>query len=180
LIVSNLIFRVAAGDAGALTELYRRHRSGTYSLCLHMTADADEAEDLTQEVFLRVIRSAPGFKGDSSEETWLYRIARNICIDSLRAAERRASAGSANRPRAVAAAAVQEPEPTPRLSALEMALGRLAVEDREVIVLAKCVGLGSERLGEVFECTAGTARVRLHRALTRLRELCVQLEGPCR
>jgi RNA polymerase sigma-70 factor, ECF subfamily len=173
----DLLQRIASGDAEALTVLYRRYRPGVRMLCARMTGDADEAEDLTQEVFLRAVRRAGGFRGESSAGTWLYRVARNICLDHLRRVERQEKSRSSAVHEFVGAREASSGEGGADLPvAMEKGLRRLAIEDREVVVLAACLGLGSAELAEILECSPGAARVRLHRALARLRQLCAERE----
>ena len=167
--------RIAAGDADALAVLYRREHAGVRALCTRMTGSEDVGEDLAQEVFVRAVRGAASFRGEASASTWLYRIARNVCLDRLRRDRREATMmvelGGADRvPDPAAADGAVEVDG--RSAVVEAGLRCLSVEDREVVVLAACVGLGSMRLADVLECTPGAARVRLHRALVRLRRLC--------
>lgn len=172
----DLLQRIAGGDDEALTVLYRRYRPGVRTLCARMTGDADEAEDLTQEVFLRAVRRAGGFRGESSAGTWLYRVARNVCLDHLRRADRREKVRASAVHELVGAREANAGADGALPGVMEKGLRRLAIEDREVVVLAACLGLGSAELAEVLECSPGAARVRLHRGLARLRRLCAEWE----
>ena len=81
---SDLIRRAQQGNADAFAELFHAHKARVYSLCLHMTNNSAEAEDLTQDVFLQVFRKLATFRGDSALSTWLYRIAVNTVLMHFR------------------------------------------------------------------------------------------------
>src|SRR5215470_6269643 len=81
---SDLISRAQAGDADAFAELFHAHKSRIYSLCLRMTNNAAEAEDLTQDAFLQVFRKLSTFRGASALSTWFYRIAVNTVLMHFR------------------------------------------------------------------------------------------------
>src|ERR1044071_10407384 len=75
------MLRYQRGDAGAFAELVRRHQKALYNFVLRQTRSAPAAEDITQETFLRVVQRAAEFKHEARFSTWLYTIARNLCID---------------------------------------------------------------------------------------------------
>ena len=81
---SELIGRAQRGDADAFAALFQAHKMRIYSLCLRMTNNTAEAEDLTQEAFLQVFRKLSTFRGDSALSTWLYRIAVNTVLMRFR------------------------------------------------------------------------------------------------
>src|SRR5206468_9389151 len=76
--------RSAAGDSSAFEELYSRHSRRVYSLCLRMTANTAEAEDLAQEVFIQLHRKAGSFRGESAFTTWLHRLTVNQVLMHFR------------------------------------------------------------------------------------------------
>jgi len=76
----SLVQRAQAGDEQAFSTLFTLHKKRVYSVCLLMTKDVAEAEDLTQEAFLQVFRSVGSFRGDSAFSTWLYRVAVNTVL----------------------------------------------------------------------------------------------------
>src|SRR5271154_571159 len=81
---AGLIQRAQVGDEEAFATLYTLHKKRVYSVCLQMTRDVADAEDLTQEAFLQLFRSVNSFRGDSAFSTWLYRIAVNTVLMKLR------------------------------------------------------------------------------------------------
>src|SRR5881392_3950404 len=83
------------GEAGALDALIRATYADVYALCRRMLADPHEAADATQEVFLRVMRSVIGFRGDAAFGTWLHRVTVNVCLTALRKRSRARATGLA-------------------------------------------------------------------------------------
>src|SRR5579871_967122 len=81
---AELIKRAQAGDANAFAEIFNAHKARIYSVCLRMTNNAAEAEDLTQDAFLQVFRKIATFRGDSAFSTWLHRIAVNTVLMHFR------------------------------------------------------------------------------------------------
>jgi RNA polymerase sigma-70 factor (ECF subfamily) len=164
-----------SGDGRALEMLFRRHHARVHALCARLLDSADAADDAVQETFLRVARYGRRFEARASFTTWLYRIARNACHD-LRAAsaraERREAAWVAERD----TARELPPLADDRLRMLDTALARLPPEAREVLVLARHLDLTADDMARVLGCTPGAARVRVHRALARLREICTEME----
>jgi len=80
----SLVQRAQSGDEQAFATLFQSHKKRVYSVCLLMTKDVADAEDLTQEAFLQVFRSVGSFRGDSAFSTWLYRVAVNTVLMKLR------------------------------------------------------------------------------------------------
>lgn len=164
----DLMGRVAAGDADAAALLFRRYGDVVYRYLRGRGAAPADAEDMTQEAFLRALANAGSYRGRGSLEGWLVRTARARLIDQAReesARDRRERAWAEAAPRA------EEPASPEASSGLaSRLLAALPPEDREVIVLARFLGFPAKRIGEVLEITAGAARVRLHRALERLAE----------
>ena len=78
------IEKAKQGDAEAFQALYDRHKRRVYSLCLRMTANTAEAEDLTQEAFLQLFRKIATFRGESAFSTWLHRLSVNVVLMHLR------------------------------------------------------------------------------------------------
>src|ERR1044071_8703314 len=83
------MLRYQRGDAGAFAELVRRHQKALYNFVLRQTRSAPAAEDITQEAFLRVVQRAAEFKHEARFTTWLFTIARNLCVDHARKAKLR-------------------------------------------------------------------------------------------
>jgi RNA polymerase sigma-70 factor (ECF subfamily) len=145
-----------------------------------MVRDLETAEDLAQEVFSRAFTSLHGFRREASSRTWLLTIARNICVDYLRAKNREPSTGG----RLEGSDPDHQPDDAPlpsdlvaRRHQLKEALDSLGEVDRALIVLRYRHGLEYLELAQVFGLRSGTIRMRLSRALARMR---VRLERPPR
>lgn len=178
---TQLMMAVRDGDLEQLETLFRRHYASVHALCARLADGAHVAEDLAQEAFLRVLRLRRSYRGESRFSTWLYRIARNVCVDHGVAAARHRRLETAwslegDVRREEAQTSDTEAEGEERRGRLARALDRLPAEQREAIVLARFHGLPYEEIGLVLGCTAGAARVRVHRALRRLRDVYLELE----
>ena len=161
--------RLSAGEPQALDLLFRRHHERVHALCARLAGDGLVADDLVQETFLRVLRFARSFEQRARFTTWLYRIARNVCLDHIAQERRRASA--------VETEGVTQTTGDPRLDVLEQALQRLPETMRAALVLSRFHELPYEELAIVLGCSVGAARVRVHRALNELRRLVQELEA---
>ncbi len=141
---------------------------------LDRLAGADEAGDMTQEVFAKVSRALPRFRGDSSVSTWIYRIATNIAYDRLR---RSSSQQTAEVP-IEADAPVKDPSPgieqqlvrREMIDCVDRFIDRLPPNYRSVVVLSEQEGLTNQEIAEALRLTLDTVKIRLHRARTRLRK----------
>ena len=81
---AELVRRAQAGDADALVELITSQQSYVYSIAMGVMRNSADAADATQEVFVRLLRVLPSYRGETKLTTWLYRLATNVCIDALR------------------------------------------------------------------------------------------------
>jgi RNA polymerase sigma-70 factor (ECF subfamily) len=162
-----LMLALRDGELTAFDTLFRRHYESVRTLCARITINPGAGDDLTQETFLRVLRHRATFRGDARFTTWIYRIARNLCLEHLaRAArdQRIAERWKVEAPMSVAADRSDE------LDALAAALDSLTPEQREVLVLCRYHDLPFTEVAEILGCTPGAARVRAHRALVALRK----------
>ena len=173
------------GEAGALEELIRATYADVYALCRRMLADPDEAADATQEVFVRVMRSVIGFRGDAAFGTWLHRVTVNVCLTALRKRSKARAAGmvAGGTPFALPgddealASLDSSPSDAAETSDLlrrsEAALAKLPEDARAVVVLRDSEGLSTKEVAELLGVTETVVKVRLHRAHARLRALVV-------
>ena len=166
------------GDETAFDEIYVRFSPLVYNLCLRMSSDPQRAQDLSQDVFLRVYKGLRRFRGRSSLKTWIYRIAVNHCRSRL---GRRRLLTEWLDPR-VEANLPCDPSEGPEARAVVCdeersvaeALGKLPAPFREAVVLRDLQGLTYEEISEVLGVRVGTVRSRLFRGRQRLRGV---LEG---
>lgn len=179
-----LMSRYLDGDGDAFEELLERHGKRIYNFILRQTGDRSLAEDLVQEAFLRVVHRAESFRRQAKFTTWLYTIARNLCIDHARKAKhRRHLALDATLRRDESGGAtlldrVEAPNPGPDVEARDRrfrgALGRaleaLPAEQREVFVMRELDGLKFREIAEVVGIPENTVKSRMRYALKGLRE----------
>jgi RNA polymerase sigma-70 factor (ECF subfamily) len=161
---------VRDGDVGRLGVLFERHHARLHAFCYRLTRSADEADDLVQTVFLRVLRYRASFRGESSFTTWLFRLAYNAAHDQWRRVRNEEPIDERHLPGAEAPALDE------RLVRLDEAMARLAPESRAALVLKRYDDLDYEAIARVLGCTAGAARVRVHRALNDLKEIYRDIE----
>src|SRR5215211_8346316 len=137
-----LMRAVRDGDVEQLGVLFERYHARVHALCSRLTRRADIADDLAQEVFLRVLRYPNAFREESSLATWLYRIAYNVCHDHWRR-DRRADEVERN----VSLANIQQQQSQTmdeRHVRLDEAMARLAPDQRAILVLSRYHDLGYE------------------------------------
>lgn len=158
----------ASGAVAAFDELFQRHSHHVHALAYHMLRDRDAADDVVQEVFLRVHRGLRGFRGRCSVKGWITRIAVNECVSSLRKA-RRQQAQQQEARREAAATVGDRGERSAHVEAALHALATLTPATRALIVMRDIVGHSCEEIGEALGCSSSSVGVRLHRARTKLR-----------
>ena len=168
----DLLDRLRRGDPRAFEALVIAYQHRVFGVALRMLRNRAEAEEVAQEVFLRVHRAIASFRGEAKLSTWLYAIASRLCLNRLATGERRlAREGeeSLERLRADAdpAAHVERAELE---AALQRAIDELPGERRIVVVLRDVEGLAYEEIAEVLELPLNTVRSRLHRARMDLKE----------
>ena len=164
---------VAGGNLNALGELYERHFRQVYAVCLSMTRNPSEAEDLTQDVFVHLVRKIGSYRGESRFSTWLHRLTVNLVLMHMRRPARREQATEdcenvhSILPRLRPKGAVQV---TDRLT-LQLAVGQLPRGCRAVFVLFAIAGYKHDEIAKLLGCSAGTSKSQLHRARVKLRKL---------
>ena len=157
---TDLALAAGRGDRAALAEFIRATQADVWRFVAHL-AGRDVADDLTQEIYLRVLEALPAFEGRSSARTWLLVIARRVVVDRVR--------HETARPRLVAMAAevadacIVHPDPTEDLH-LAGLLDTLDPERREALVLTQFMGFSYADAAQVCGCPVGTIRSRVARA----------------
>jgi RNA polymerase sigma-70 factor (ECF subfamily) len=161
------------GDRRAFERLYRTHVDRVFSVCVRMVGDRAQAEDLTQDVFVRCWEKLGQFRGDSAFSTWLHRLAVNVVLNDRQTAKRerqRVDDGYEDMD-AIASGDVR-PLPVPGLSLdLEAAIAALPAGARKVFVLHDVEGYTHEEIGTMLGVTAGGCKAQLHRARLLLRRM---------
>jgi len=169
------------GDPGAFEALLRRYRAPLFTFLLRMLGDRERAEDLAQETFLRIVRGAQAWEHRARFQTWLYTIARNLCVDqSRRDRFRRADSIDAEGPDGEAPLVDSVPggeidpargaESSRMRPVLMQALLSLPVEQREVFVLREQAGLPFREIAELTWVNENTVKSRMRYALEGLRK----------
>ena len=166
-----LLTRVAAGDAPAFTELFRRRQPDVFRFAVHMTGSIATAEDVVQEVFLIVMRDGARYEsGRATVASWLCGIARNCVRQRLDRDRRLTSVDVANDDCEPGSEAGGPMDPlagllrAERIDTLRRAVQTLPVTYREALVLCDLQELSYRDAAEVLGCPVGTVRSRLHRA----------------
>ena len=171
------IERAKQGDAAAFEVLYNLHKRRVYSLCLRMTTNTAEAEDLTQEAFLQLFRKIGTFRGESAFSTWLHRMAVNVVLMQLRKKGLQVvplddeNEGEEESPKKDYGA--QDNVLAGSLDRLQLknAVDRLPPGYRSIFVLHDVEGFEHNEIAEMVGCSIGNSKSQLHKARMKLREL---------
>jgi RNA polymerase sigma-70 factor (ECF subfamily) len=180
---TQIIARAQRGEEEAFAALFEAHKRRVYSLCLRMTSNTAEAEDLTQEAFLQLFRKISTFRGESAFSTWLHRLAVNVVLMHLRkkglqqisldevdtsqdepikrdyGSDDRRLTGSVDR------------------IGLQKAIADLPPGYRAVFVLHDVEGYEHNEIAEIMRCSVGNSKSQLHKARMKLRERLRQDRG---
>ncbi len=162
------------GDMAAFEELYKRHNRRVYSVCLRMTHNVPEAEDLTQEAFIQLFRKIGSFRGDSAFTTWLHRLTVNQVLMHFRKKsvklERTTEEGET--PVQIVHGS-ENPNKMPVLDriSLDRAVAKLPPGYRSVFLLHDVEGHEHEDIARMLGVAVGTSKSQLHKARMKLRRL---------
>lgn len=174
---SKLIARAQRGEEEAFAALFELHKRRVYSLCLRMTGDTAEAEDLAQEAFLQLFRKIGTFRGDSAFSTWLHRLVVNVVLMHLRKKGlQKVSLDDVD---------TSQEEPVKReygdddrrllgavdRIALKNAIDELPPGYRAIFVLHDVEGYEHNEIAQIMSCSVGNSKSQLHKARLKLREV---------
>jgi RNA polymerase sigma-70 factor (ECF subfamily) len=173
----DLVRRAQQGDSDAFASLFYAHKARIYSVCLRMTNNTAEAEDLTQDAFLQVFRKLSTFRGDSALSTWLYRIAVNTVLMHFRKKALRQI--SLDEPYNQDAKQVRREygSKDDRLAgsvdriALTRAIRELPDGYRTIFLLHEVEGYEHQEIAQLLDCSVGNSKSQLHKAKLRIRQL---------
>ena len=165
----DLVARAQAGDQTAFRDLYRQHAGRVYALCLRLTGNTSDADERTQDVFVRLWDKLKSFRGESAFSSWLHRLAVNVVLNERRTTGRREQRVMiAEDP---AALERNRGSSTEGLSIdLEHAIGELPDGAREVFVLYDIEGYAHAEIASMVGIAEGTSKAQLFRARKLLRE----------
>lgn len=177
--------RYRDGDVRAFERLLQRHRRPVFNFLLRQVGNRAQAEEMLQEVFLRVIRGAASYKEQAKFTTWLYTIARNLCVDAARRAEHRRTVsldappggarGEVDRPLGDSVAdpggnTERQAESREIGSRIASAIAALPEEQREVFLMRERSGLPFKEIAAIVGVAENTVKSRMRYALEHLRE----------
>ena len=165
-----LVERCRAGDEQAFQELVDRYKDLVFALIARTVQDRSRAEDLAQDVFLRVHRGLPYFRGEARLSTWIYRIVANVCLQD-HGKPQAISLDDEQHAVAMPSGADRQFDQLELKDRLEKAIARLPANYRLVIAAHYLQGLRYEDLAEALDLPLGTVKVQLHRAKQQLRRL---------
>ena len=179
----SLMLRYRDGDVRAFELLVTRHRKPLFNFILRFVRDTAQAEDVTQETFLRLVKGADAYERQAKFTTWLYTIARNLCVDASRRGKHRKAAsldaplgdddGSASLLDLLpdGTAGVDRQAQSRELGLrLRQAIEALPDEQREIFLLREVADLQFNEIANVIGCPENTVKSRMRYALEKLRE----------
>lgn len=166
--------KAALGDMPSFEELYLRHSRRVYGLCLRMTKNAHEAEDLAQEAFIQLLRKIGSFRGDSAFTTWLHRLTVNQVLMHFRkrSVKSEKTTEEGETPEEIVQG-TSDPNRMPVVDriALDQAIAQLPPGYHSVFVLHDVEGYEHEEIARMLGVAVGTSKSQLHKARMKLRGL---------
>ena len=166
--LDQLLLRVGQGDREAFAQLYGLTRGAVYALALSLLRDAHEAQDLSQDVFVRVWESAPSYRPQGSPMAWLLTVARNLARSRLRQSGRLTGLDEEEWDALPAHAPAVAPEDR---VVLQDALARLGAEERQIVLLHAVTGLKHREIAQLLELPLSTVLSKYHRGLKKMKAL---------
>lgn len=172
---SEIISLVLKGDHNAYALLVERYKSYVFTLTFRFTKNREDAEEVSQDIFVKAYRSLADFKGTAKFSTWLYTIVNTTCITFLR--KKRLDVRSLDDERTFEVADSQDSgfkanqvEQKSRLNMVNQAIAMLSPDDAEIITLFYKNEQSLEEISQILGVEANAAKVRLHRARARLKD----------
>lgn len=164
----------ASGDMAAFEQIYQRHHRRVFSLCLRMTQNPPEAEDLTQEVFIQLFRKIGSFRGESAFTTWLHRLTVNQVLMHFRkrsVRDEKTTEDGETPDEIVPGTENYQKMPIVDRLALNKAVSALPPGYRTVFILHDVEGYEHEEIARMLKLSVGTSKSQLHKARMKLRTL---------
>ena len=171
-----LIAACQQGDAQAFHQVFDIYRDRVYALCRHMAGNEEDAEDLAQESFTWAFKSIHSFRAEAAFGTWLFRIASNCCLATLRKRRPVFQSIDAMAERNLVPLATSGPNPEQQLirkeliTRVETAVAALPENQRLIFVLGTQLGMRYREISEVVGCSEDAVKVRIHRARKKVRD----------
>ncbi|MBQ5977689.1 MAG: sigma-70 family RNA polymerase sigma factor [Oscillospiraceae bacterium] len=172
------IERVLKGDANAFEHLVHAYEKTVYNLALRTLGNREDAEDVTQEAFLKAYRSLDSFRGDSKFSVWLYRIVSNLCLDLLRSRQRKPTQSLTveDDDGEIGELEISDEHFSPEKlldrkltrESVQRGLSALPDDSRQILLLRELQGMSYEEIGQALDLEPGTVKSRIFRARKRL------------
>lgn len=180
-----LVMRCLAGEDSAWEELLKAHNRKVYNLCYRFTGRSGEAEDLTQEVFIKIFQTLRTYDdAQGAFSTWLNRVARNHLVDHYRRTHKdRLTSSLEEEPSVLQETPSREEHPMARLESqerrelLQAALDRLSPDMREAVILRDFQDLDYDEIAQVLGVPQGTVKSRINRGRLELARVLKRMEG---
>ena len=160
-----LMERYARGDAAAFQELYDHYERRIYSFCLRFLGDADAAADAFQDVFIRVVDASDRYEGQGRFASWIFTVARRVCLDRVRAMRPTESLDH----QAAPASTTDIAEQIAHRDELQRLLGSLPRDHREILLMNRYHGLTYREIAEITATSEAAVKQKAYRALESLR-----------
>jgi RNA polymerase sigma-70 factor (ECF subfamily) len=180
---SELIARAQHGEEEAFAKLFELHKRRVYSLCLRMTGDAAEAEDLSQEAFLQLFRKIGTFRGESAFSTWLHRLVVNVVLMHLRKKGlQKISLDEVDNTREEPVKREYGDNDRRLLGSVERIALKNAIDElppgyRAIFVLHDIEGYEHNEIAQIMDCSVGNSKSQLHKARLKLRDVLRRDQG---
>lgn len=178
-----LVQRAQSGDESALNRLIAKYQRRIYAFCFHILRDADEAEELTQDVFIKLCANLPGVRAESKFSTWLFQIAKNLSLNRIKYLKRRRyysqtsldESGESGEERNLELPsegkdAAEQIEDSEANRLIHEKIDKLGDDVRRPFVMRDIEGMRYDEIAKAMNLAEGTVKSRIHKARTKLRE----------
>jgi RNA polymerase sigma factor (sigma-70 family) len=172
------MLKVKSGDLDKMALLFQRYHRPLFGFLYHMSGHQESSQDMVQSVFYRMLKSRQTFTGNGEFKTWMYHIARNVLSDHFKKNRRTAFSDISGLEEKMSADLRTEElvEKKMAVQALRKALTTLSPESREILVLSRFQELKGAEIAEILNISVGAVKVRIHRAISQLKILYMELE----
>lgn len=163
--------RVGEGEVKLLAILFERHHVKLFNYFLRLTGNNGLSEDLTQDVFFRILKYRKSFRADCKFTTWMYKIGRNVHIDHIRKYKKEVPLEDQwDEEPAPGAQPQEQAREQEEKKYLEKALALLPAPKREIILLSRFQGMKYNEISQLLDCSLSSVKVQVHRAIKELRQ----------
>jgi len=168
---SELVRQIQSGEAAAFDELMRRYKRPVVNFIFRMLGNAQDADDIAQDVFVRVYQNLDTYRSETKFSTWLFALARNAAIDRIRWRSRHRTESIESAPEIVASSGTAEEVNAREIGdQIAVAVAKLPEDQRIAIILSEYQGMSYAEIAGVMQCSEKSVESRLYRARQTLRE----------